>query len=245
MNYNYTAIIIEPRKHQALEFVLNNACLCLPTEWNVILFHGTKNEEYARIIVNKLNSQYNDRITMVNLNVENLTNEEYNQLLVTKSIIYENILCETFIVFQTDSMIFKEYAHLLNDYLEYDYVGAPWPIDDREVEKSCGYIGNGGFSLRKKSKMLEIIEKIDYTPAVNEDMYFNIPYDNIQMNRPSYDKAALFSVEGVFREHAFACHKPCLFFLDRMRAHYPEFNTLESLQYIIEDDLCTLTKLIW
>ena len=231
MNYKYTAIIIEPRKHRALEFVLNNACDCLPSEWNIILFHGTKNDEYARIVINKLNAIYNDRISMVNLNVDNLTSEEYNQLLITKSIIYENILCETFIVFQTDSMIFKQNSHLLNNYLDYDYVGAAWPIDDRQIEKSCGYIGNGGFSLRKKSKMLEIIEKIERNPSWNEDLYFSAPYEGIEVKKPSYEEAALFSVEGVFREHAFACHKPCLFFLDRMRFYYPEFNTLESLQY--------------
>uniref|UniRef100_A0A6C0B0Z0 DUF5672 domain-containing protein n=1 Tax=viral metagenome TaxID=1070528 RepID=A0A6C0B0Z0_9ZZZZ len=230
MNFTYTAIIIEPRKHKAIEFVLNNVCECLSHEWNVILFHGNKNYDYANTIVKKLNSVHNERISMVNLNIDNLTTEEYNHLFVTKSILYENILSETFIVFQTDSMIFKRNSHLLNEYLEYDYVGAPWPIDDRENEKLCGYIGNGGFSLRKKSKMLEIIEKKEFSLQMNEDVYFNIPYDDIHMKRPSYEKASLFSVEGVFRENAFACHKPCLFFLNAFRFHYPEFIILESLQ---------------
>ena len=133
-------------------------------------------------------------------------------------------------------MIFKCNSHLLNNYLEYDYVGAPWPIDDRETEKLCGYIGNGGFSLRKKSKMLEIIEKKDYflDTTINEDVYFNIPCDNIHMKRPSHEEATMFSVEGIFREGAFACHKPCLFFLKKFRLHYPEFKTLEGLQYCEE-----------
>jgi len=236
MDYTYTAIIIEPRKHAALEFVLNNLCECLPPEWNVILFHGTINKEYADTIIQKLNAIHNNRISTVNLHVDNLTMDEYNQLFVTKSIIYETIKCETFIVFQTDSMIFKRNSHRLNDYLDYDYVGAPWPLDERPIEKSCGYIGNGGFSLRKKSKMLEIIDKIEYIPhindiPINEDMYFNIPYDGIELNRPSYDKACMFSVEGVFREEAFACHKPCLYFIDMFRFYYPEFKILESLQY--------------
>ena len=33
MSFKYTAIIIEPRKHKALCFVLNNMLECLSNEW--------------------------------------------------------------------------------------------------------------------------------------------------------------------------------------------------------------------
>ena len=39
----YTAIIIEPREHKALEFVLSNFLQNLSTKWNFIIFHGNKN----------------------------------------------------------------------------------------------------------------------------------------------------------------------------------------------------------
>ena len=51
--YKYTAIIVEPRKHKALEFVLNNICDCLTDEWRIILFHCKNNYEYAVEIVGR------------------------------------------------------------------------------------------------------------------------------------------------------------------------------------------------
>ena len=45
-NNSYTAIIIEPRKHKALSFVLNNVLNNLNDSWNIIVFHGNLNKEY-------------------------------------------------------------------------------------------------------------------------------------------------------------------------------------------------------
>ena len=61
MDFKYTAIIIEPRKHKAIEFVLNNVCECLSDEWNVILFHGTTNTDYVKEIVEN-NTRFGNRV---------------------------------------------------------------------------------------------------------------------------------------------------------------------------------------
>lgn len=65
--------------------------------------------------------------------------------------LYENIPTETFLIFQTDTLINPKYKDLIYEFIDYDYVGAPWI--------SNGDVGNGGLSLRKKSKMIEIIKK--------------------------------------------------------------------------------------
>jgi len=106
MSYKYTAIIIEPRKHKALEIVLNNILDCLSNEWKIVFFHGTNNIEYSKNISDKLNKLYNDRIQLVNLNVDNLNQKTYSKLLATKTIIYDYINTEYFLVFQTDSVMF-------------------------------------------------------------------------------------------------------------------------------------------
>jgi Protein of unknown function (DUF5672) len=236
MTFKYTSIIVEPRKHNALEFVLNNICDCLSDEWNVILFHGTNNTEFASQIVTRLNDVYQNRISMVNLGVDNLTRDEYSRLLSTKSIIYDSIENETFLVFQTDSMIFKKNAVFINDFLEYDYVGAPWAATNYEITKNCNFIGNGGFSLRKKSKMLEIIDKVPYN-GENEDLYFSRNYNDIPVNKPNYEKATMFCVDEVFVEPAFACHQPWFKPHYRLAEYhvfkekYPECEILQNLQY--------------
>jgi hypothetical protein len=245
MNYKYTAIIIEPRKHNALKFVLYNVCNCLSNDWKIILFHGINNIDFSSKIVRKFNTFFDNRIYMVNLNISNLNSNEYSELLSTKSIIYEHITSDIFLVFQTDSMILKENIHLLENFLEYDYVGAPWCITGYNPTEQCGYIGNGGFSLRNKNKMLEIIEKINLCDFPNEtlfkmyeDLYFSSNRESIYVHKPDYEKAKQFCVDEVFSEITFACHKP--WFnpnYNLFKTLYPEVEILQKLQSSVDDNI--------
>ncbi len=47
-----------------------------------------------------------------------------------------------------------------DEFLRYDYIGAPWEIDDKFV------VGNGGFSIRSK-KLLKLVQS---DPAINLDI---------------------------------------------------------------------------
>ena len=232
----YSAVIIEPRKHKALYFVLHNILDCLSDEWNILFFHGNQNIEYSNPIINELNGLYHGRIKMIHLDVDNLDSISYSELLATKSNIYDYINTEYFLVFQTDSMIFKKNIYLLNHFIssDYDYIGSPWLKTNYEITKRCDYIGNGGFSLRKTSKMLEIINKIPWNKNY-EDLYFATNYNNIQVKKPSYDIALQFCFDEEFHPTAMACHKP--WFRDhapipysRVREIYPECDILKNLQ---------------
>ena len=241
MAYKYTAIIIEPRKHKALRFVLQNVCDALPADWGIVLFHGNKNIEYATKIVEKINNIFDNRISMVNLNIDNLDLVEYSRLLATKSIIYDHIHTDLFLVFQTDSMIFKDNIGLLDGFLEYDYIGAPWLICYYYPTQICDFIGNGGFSLRNKNKMFEIIEKVNWNDKNHyieqyEDLYFSTNYENIFVKKPEYDKARTFCVDEVFSELTMACHSPWKHsHYSHFKAIYPEVEILAGLQGVEED----------
>jgi hypothetical protein len=197
-NNNYTAIIIEPRKHLALEFVLTNFLENLSNEWNIIIFHGTNNKLYIENIINNKLLKYKSRIKLENLNVDNLSLKEYNKLLTSKEI-YDKIPTEIFLIFQTDSLICSDYKDIINYFLKYDYVGAPWKFNN---------VGNGGLSLRKKSKMLEIINKCNYNNKP-EDYYFTQSCNNlIYRNLPTVNEAKNFSMEGIYNDISFGIHKP-------------------------------------
>ena len=241
MKYKYTAIIVEPRKHAALRFVLNNSLECLPDNWNIILFHGNRNAEYSKNIANDLNVVYTGRLSLVHLNIENLNMKTYSEILADRHIIYDYINTEYFIVFQTDSMIFKRNAYLLDEMLHgnYDYLGAPWFETDYKPPSERDLIGNGGFSLRKTKTMIEIIEKHKYNENNStefehwaEDLYFTKKYSDIKVTKPSYNDAKRFSVESVFTDVTFACHKP---WFTNHYPHfiqiYPECEELRKLQY--------------
>lgn len=198
-NERYTAVIIEPRTHKALEFVLENFIENLSYKWDFIIFHGNLNKDYILNILNQnhiLKDNMN-RIKLINLNVDNLTIKNYNDLLVSKDF-YHDIPTEIFLIFQTDSIICKNNKDLIYNFLKYDYSGAPWR--DKTV-------GNGGLSLRKKSKMLEIIENCPYTNQP-EDIYFSKACPDIFRSIPNFEDAKEFSVETVYNDKSFGVHKP-------------------------------------
>ena len=167
-DHKYTAVLIEPRKHLASKFVLCNMLDCLSEDWKILFFHGDDNKEYAKKIVDededviKMNMG-GKRVELIQLEggVKNLNQKTYSELLASKLEIYHHIKTEYFLIFQTDSMMFKRNAHIIQYFIDegYDYVGAPWLISGYAPTAESDFIGNGGFSLRKKSKMIEIIEK--------------------------------------------------------------------------------------
>jgi len=220
----HTAIIVEPRKHRALPFVLHNVLTNLSDDWNVIVCHGTANKEFVESILYTDLEKYKSRVSLINLGVENLNRVEYNGLIASKRF-YDFIPTEMLLVFQTDSMIFSENKHLINEFMEFDYVGAPW-TQEGTIAASNGKVGNGGFSLRRKSKMLEIIEKVPY-PGDNEDLYFsNAP---IPVHKPTWEHAKRFSIEHVFSPESFGCHQPWNHY-GFLSQKYPELKVLLSLQ---------------
>jgi len=191
-----TAIIVEPRKHPALSYVLHNFIENLPDNWSIVLAHGSANADFVHAMLAEEFSNSADRIATHNLGVENLTIDDYNELLKSREF-YHYIPTETFLVFQTDTAICGEDRELLDQFLQYDYVGAPWK----------DAVGNGGLSLRKKSKMLEIIDKCPKGKE-NEDVYFANPC--VDIYKPSIDEAKLFSVELLYSDRSFGVHKPWL-----------------------------------
>jgi len=228
----YTAIIIEPRKHKALSFVLQNFLKNLPEEWSFIIFHGNKNVDYINYILkNDIIEKDRLRITLINLKVDNLTICEYNNIFKRKKI-YHYIPTETFLIFQTDTMIFNKHRHIIYDFLHYDYVGAPWNKSFKWAE-NLNYVGNGGLSLRKKSKMLELIKNIDSNVVENEDIFFSRNQKGIIVKKPEYEIAKKFSMETVFSNITFGCHAPWKWLdHDLLFSVYPEIKKLMELQHV-------------
>lgn len=220
----YTAVIIEPRCHKALGFVLGNFLENLNNDWNIIIFHGNLNINFVHSIINNKLSQYASRVSFVNLGIDNLTQQEYSSLLINDKSFYDHIPTETFLIFQTDTMIFKKYKSFINCFLKYDYVGAPWLEIHRM--KNNESVGNGGLSLRKKSKMLEIMEK-ENDRHLPEDVYFSAT-STVSLFKPSFKKARRFSVEHVPARMTFGCHQPW-YQREVLTKFFPEVKMLISL----------------
>jgi hypothetical protein len=251
----YTAVIIEPRKHKALEFVLNNFMENLNDDWGFIIFHSNTNKKMVENIMDTTLAKYKNKTKLINLNIDNkdFTIKEYSTLFYDKTF-YHYIPTETFLIFQTDSIILKENKHKINDFLDYDYVGAPWPITMGILGKM--EVGNGGLSLRKKSKMLELLnykkKYNDLIIAVNdekkfgkyiaEDKFFNGYYiKEVNVKKPSFNESKKFSVESIYYDSPFGIHKPWANYglnkteLNTLKNKYPDIIKLMNLQTSIDD----------
>lgn len=227
----YTALIIEPRKHFALEYVLNNFTKNLNHEWQFVILHGNNNEDFVKNITDKIP---NKKITLINLKVDNLTTAEYNALFYDKSF-YNYIPTEMFLVFQTDTLICEKYKDRINDFLKYDYVGSPW---------RNGNVGNGGFSLRRKCKMLDVLDKCSHlkmytsTQLWNEDAYFSEKInDEYELYKPSFEEAKKFGMETVFSNDVFGIHNCWKWLrqdeLSKTFEYFPELKGLIGLYYYL------------
>ena len=147
-NVNET-ILIEFRPMLHLEFLLRNAILKLP-EWSYTVVCGNLNYKCIKSICDSISAN----ITIIQLNIDNLTPSDYSKLLMTKDF-WLNFKGEKLLLYQEDSMLFH---NQITEFLQYDYIGAAWPIG--QDDNSYG-VGNGGFSLRSKAKMIECIEKVN------------------------------------------------------------------------------------
>lgn len=213
-----TAVIVEPRRHAALHFVLKNFTENLDTTWKILIFHGTTNKDFVKEAMSSLPS---DRfLPPIQLEVTNLTIRQYNLLLMHHAF-YQCIPTETFLIFQTDSMILE--PSYLEAFLDYDYVGAPWLNHG---------VGNGGLSLRKKRKMLDITNRI-LPSDMNEDQHIACQ-QLIPMKKPPFEMAKRFSVETVFHERSFGIHVPWKYLraedMARLIERYPAIQILIDLQ---------------
>lgn len=93
------------------------------------------------------------------------------------------ISSEFIITIQSDGFIIN--PHLWsNEFLEYDYIGAPWPPEAPWCERNR--VGNGGFSLRSR-RLLELAARSATFECKHEDVVLtNVLYDYMLKNGCRY-----------------------------------------------------------
>jgi hypothetical protein len=236
----FTAVIVEPRKHKALELVLLNFNKNLDENWEFLIYHGTQNKTFIDDILNNT-SFVNRKIRLISLNIDNLTIDDYNKLMYSE-FYYNNINTEIFLVFQTDTLLSDIYSKDIYKFIDYDYVGAPWKnikLGDSNL------VGNGGLSLRKKSKMIEMLHlgenfKDGCGKYYYEDRFFsNTTHHKLEivLDIPTADIAKQFSVETMFFDKSIGLHNSWRYItkeqLEILKTHFFDLDNLIKSQYCV------------
>lgn len=144
-------VLIEFRPLPHLEFLIRNTIIKLP-QWSHTCVCGNVNYTFIKSICDTISNNIN----IIHFDIDNLTPSDYSKLLMTKEF-WLNFTGEKLLIYQEDTMLFD---NQIDEFLKYDYIGAAWPSNQDDNDNG---VGNGGFSLRSKSKMIECIEKVKPT----------------------------------------------------------------------------------
>lgn len=196
-NTEYSAVIVDPRKHEDIEVVVKNVMYFLNetssvNKWGLCIFHTNDNYEFLK---SKFKHIPNILYKLVNTSLNNV--DDYNSILKTNWF-WNSIPTENILIFQPDSILLK---HGVDDFLNYKYIGAPW-----NKTRESRVVGNGGLSFRKKSEMLRIIRENDVNSINPEDIFFSKYLNTTDV--PNIEVAGSFSIEDVYFPNPFGIHQP-------------------------------------
>lgn len=165
---------------------------CVNPEQSVkALLHSSKDIEFGSI---KLFAHYKpdnlpDHITYIQ--TEKLTHQTINWFAL--SVLPEYIHNEYMLSIHDDGFVIN--PHLWTDeFLKYDYIGAPWPALDWCTKNR---VGNGGFVLKSK-KFMNLEQSIPQTTEHNDTLVTNTYHDFFKMYGCKYapiEIAGKFSLE--------------------------------------------------
>lgn len=151
-----------------IKFILLNAYKKLGKNFMYTIVCGNLNYEFME----RVNQDIGGFNKILKFDINHCPTQKYNVLFLSPRF-WEKLEGEKILIYQDDSIIYN--GSLLNNFMDYDYVGSPWPAHWGNNSKN---VGNGGLSFRTKETMLKALkQKVIYT---FEDIFFSriiINYD--------------------------------------------------------------------
>ena len=147
--------------------------------------------------------------------------EDYNIMLKDSYLwdILWNNGKEKVLLIQDDAFVLKPGVESM--FLEYDYVGAPWPLSEHLTSaEATSLVGNGGLSLRNVKVMLDVTRSSksrDYLfrnnlQPIPEDVFFSAEITKRKGKIPTTELAGLFASEMILNKDSLGIHKPWGYF---------------------------------
>ena len=211
-------VLVETREDERLAFVIHNVSYYVPN-WKLYIFHSKENKDY---ILNILGDK-RDNIVLQELINPIHSPADYNDLLLTFDFWNTFTAHKKVLLFQTDSFMLRSG---IADFLQFDYIGAPWKWWEEQMHDMQRMGGNGGFSIRNVAKMKEIILKYkdlkapEIEDSHNEDVFFSYYlYHDKDAILPSFHDALLFASESILCQKSLAVHQTWRFF----KTYKPKF----------------------
>ncbi|CAM9219154.1 unnamed protein product, partial [Ectocarpus fasciculatus] len=160
------AVCVEASLHRTVEFAIRNVMLHLGPDWALVVFHSRSNEFFIKYLLRDITG-----IRFLLLEDDFTTRMAYSAWMKTPALWQKlsDMRYRHALLFQSDSLMLRSD---INQYLQYDYIGAPWCTSTDGSNKTKGGVGNGGFSLRNISAMLRISLRSEESKRTLEDLFF-------------------------------------------------------------------------
>jgi hypothetical protein len=196
-------------------FVMGNLLAHLPDDWALQVYHSQENSKWLHesFLGPCIHS---GKVILTNIGRPNGLNTEMGVSVFWASPeAWKLAKAEKVLIAQPDAVVCSSPPVKLENFIQYDYVGAPWSFSNRIFMSSIlrlliyGPIqgGNGGFSLRSRSKMIEALEKFQWR-GENEDIHFVQCLERMEGVRLApFHVAKSFAVEAIFYKTPWAVHK--------------------------------------
>ncbi len=222
--YEGIAVLVDNRPKNRIPFHIFNVLQHIPVTWPVQIFYSKANYLYLSQNTNLQSYINSGRIILTKLADESLFRAP-NKLYTSVSY-YKQIRGEKILNFQLDSVLCTNSPHKLSDFLQYDYIGAPWSWTNEN-----GSVGNSGLSLRSRNKTIELLQKHPYNYHKNEDQWFGANFHLVNAFLPTPQVAATFSVESLYYDKPLGIHMPGIY--------------LKESEYQALCQQCPETRMVW
>jgi hypothetical protein len=241
------AIIIDPRYDTLMEAVIENFMYLMnPHGWNLLIvsWKGHRNAIMKRFPTCFFSTIDDENIYINEKGEPNITIETYNSILMDIEF-WKSLPADNICIFQKDCIMFKMFPEY---FAQYDFCGASWHTNHVSLFNE-GI--NGGFSLRKRSTMIECLEKITYdiieeyrrdaldnksvifkrvnneflqqSLKKNEDVFFTYACEILHKTLPDVIHRSLFAIEAIYNPDTCVYHG----------WHY-NYHTVEMAQLLLQ-----------
>ncbi|KAL8775312.1 MAG: hypothetical protein Q9209_000319 [Squamulea sp. 1 TL-2023] len=209
------AVIIEGRTLANLVPLILHFSSVLGPEWPIKILHTAENRDLFYISPAFQRQTASGHITLQQL-PSNVTLNRHAAIseLFTRPWLYHQLApYKHLLFFQADSILCANSPRMVEDFLQYDFIGAP-------IDRKYGHGYNGGLSLRNRDKMLEVLERYHYTGDPKdesrfEDQWFARKLEKLPVgpnyepgaNLPTPEVATRFGVETIWQDRPFGLHQ--------------------------------------
>eukprot|EP00667_Euglena_gracilis_P000488 EG_transcript_488 len=205
-------VLIESRFPETFVPLVQTYLTLLPDEWTIQLFGSPFT--LSRTQASRLRFLIKQgRLVLTPLPNQDWAKgaHEITNLLLTKESFWQSCRGEKLLFFQLDSVLCSNSQYSVDEFLQFDWIGAAWshypPFTGKNFLPPTG--GNGGLSIRSRPKMMEVLRRFPWQGSgLPEDVFFSKHLPQVGGLVAGWGYADKFSTEGRWSIGSAGVHQP-------------------------------------